>query len=181
MYRATGNLQYYSDTRGRYYNWGQFSRAKADSFSWDAKTLGTQLLLTQVTRGDLRIQYMQPLVGYCEAEYENRARHTPKGLWWYSEWSPTRYALNGAFLCYQVAEYTHNDDPQKFAEDQVDYILGKSGWSYVIGYKGTGDYYPVTPHHRASSCPPKPADCKDYASMADNPKPNVNVLYVRLS
>ena len=41
----------------------------ADSFSWDAKTLGTQLLLTQVTRGDLRVQYMQPLVAYCRAEY----------------------------------------------------------------------------------------------------------------
>ena len=72
LYRATGNRIYYDDTGGSYYNWGQFSRAKADSFSWDSKTLGTQLLLTQVTRDDLRIQFMQPLVGYCRAEFENK-------------------------------------------------------------------------------------------------------------
>ena len=69
MYRATGKHYYYEHTRGRYYNWGQFSRAKTDNFSWDSKTLGTQLLLTQVTRDDLRIQFMQPLVGFCGGEY----------------------------------------------------------------------------------------------------------------
>ena len=67
---------------------------------------------------------------------ENRNRYSPKGLWWYSEWSPNRYSMNGAFLCFQVAEYTHNDDPRHFAEDQAEYVLGdKSDWSYVIGYK----------------------------------------------
>lgn len=205
LYRATGNRIYYDDTRGRYYNWGQFSRAKADSFSWDSKTLGTQLLLTQVTRDDLRIQFMQPLVGYCRAEFENKgtlqslfriispgeltlkptkARFTPDGLWWYSEWSPNRYAANGAFVCYLISRYTYDDLPLDFAIQQAEYVLGSSGRSYVIGYSGGFEgpkvSWPKTPHHRGSSCPTDfSVPCgEDYVKMSKNPNPNVNILFV---
>lgn len=39
-----------------------------------------------------------------------------------------------------------------FAQNQIHYMLGDTGRSYVVGF---GRKYPKQPHHRASSCPAK--------------------------
>ena len=109
---------------------------------------------------------------------ENKGRFTPKGLWWYSEWSPTRYSANVAYLCFLISEYTFDPVPENFARQQLEYFLGSSGRSYVIGY---GEKWPQTPHHRASSCPSKEVseECGfEYAKMTSNKKPNINTLFV---
>ena len=109
---------------------------------------------------------------------ENKGRFTPKGLWWYSEWSPTRYSANVAFLCFLISEYTYDPVPENFARQQAEYFLGSSGRSYVIGY---GEKWPQTPHHRASSCPLPPEECGEkWAKMSLNKKPNVHTLYVSI-
>uniref|UniRef100_H2YT72 Endoglucanase n=1 Tax=Ciona savignyi TaxID=51511 RepID=H2YT72_CIOSA len=80
--------------------------------------------------------------------------YTPQGLLYINEWGTTRYACNAAFVCLVASKLTELDPNlkrtyRKFAEDQIDYILGKSGRSYIVGY---GRNFPARPHHRSSSC-----------------------------
>ena len=104
-------------------------------------------------------------------------------MWWYSEWSPNRYAANGAFVCYLISRYTYDDLPLDFAIQQAEYVLGSSGRSYVIGYSGGFEgpkvSWPKTPHHRGSSCPTDfSVPCgEDFMYMSKNPNPNVNILF----
>ena len=68
-------------------------------FSWDNKVLGCQLLLAQVTRGDLRENYIDPLHKYCKKPDTNEAKFTEKGLLFIMKWAPLRYAANSG--CYK--------------------------------------------------------------------------------
>lgn len=38
----------------------------------------------------------------------------------------------------------------KWVKNQISYMLGSTGKSFVVGF---GENYPKQPHHRASSCP----------------------------
>lgn len=58
-----------------------------------------------------------------------------------------------------------------FTRNQVHYILGDAGHSYVVGF---GENPPLRPHHRSSSCPDLPAPCG--WSDFDNPGPNPQTL-----
>lgn len=57
----------------------------------------------------------------------------------------------------------------QFVRDQIGYILGDTGRSYVIGF---GNNPPKKPHHRGSSCPDRPDVCdwNAYNSPNDNPQ-----------
>lgn len=62
------------------------------------------------------------------------------------------------------------DNCRNFARNQVNYALGDTGRSYVVGF---GTNYPKRPHHRAASCPTKGQACGfNYANTA-NPNPHV--------
>lgn len=64
------------------------------------------------------------------------------------------FAANSAFICLMAADNDLDADENRvFSQKQIHYMLGDSGRSYVIGF---GKNYPKRPHHRASSCPPKP-------------------------
>ena len=92
--------------------------------SWDDKILGIQLLIAQVTRENVRRDYVNPLLKYCRAK-DNAM--TPGGLWWVSKWAPNRYAANSAFLCLMASEYDQsNTDAKDFASSQVHYFLGEN-------------------------------------------------------
>ena len=92
--------------------------------SWDDKILGIQLLIAQVTRENVRRDYVNPLLKYCRAK-DNAL--TPGGLWWVSKWAPNRYAANSAFLCLMASEYDQsNTDAKDFATSQVHYFLGEN-------------------------------------------------------
>lgn len=60
----------------------------------------------------------------------------------------------------------------KFAKSQIDYMLGSTGKSFVVGY---GTNYPTRPHHAASSCPDLPTPCgwEYYKTEKSNP----HILY----
>jgi endoglucanase len=176
LYRATGKHDYYQLARTRFYSWMMFTSGPSE-FSWDDKRLGVQLLIAQVTRGDVRNTYIKPIMKYCMKPDENKnIKFTPKGLLYVNEWAPLRYAANSAFLCIMASEYTASDSAFNFAKEQSAYILGEAlGKSFVIGF---GDKYPKNPHHRASSCPTKPAPCgKGYL---ESNRPNPQTLYVSL-
>jgi hypothetical protein len=62
------------------------------------------------------------------------------------------------------------------AKSQIDYALGSTGRSFVVGF---GQNPPVQPHHSAASCPDLPAPC-DWSDF-DNPGPNPQVRMVKVS
>ena len=59
-----------------------------------------------------------------------------------------------------------------WAKTQIDYILGDTGISFVIGF---GEDWPLRAHHAASSCEDLPAPC-DWDDF-DKPGPNGQTLY----
>jgi len=84
-----------------------------------------------------------------------------------------RYAANSALICLQAADIVKEKqgDYLKFAQEQIAYILGGNGQSFVVGY---GPNWPKQPHHAAASCPDMPAPC-DW-DQADAPGPNPQIL-----
>uniref|UniRef100_H2ZAZ6 Endoglucanase n=1 Tax=Ciona savignyi TaxID=51511 RepID=H2ZAZ6_CIOSA len=95
------------------------------------------------------------------------ANYTSKGLLYLHEWSPLRYAANTAFICLMAADA--GIDPTinaAWGRRQIHYMLGDTGRSYVVGF---GSRYPLRPHHRASSCPPRPQTCNWSHKESDNP------------
>jgi len=103
---------------------------------------------------------------------------TPKGMAYplWNQWANLQFSTTTAALALHHARYT--TDPTKkqqdlaYAQSQVDYALGSSGRSFVVGY---GVNPPTQPHHAASSCPDEPASCgwPQFYSKAANPQ----VLY----
>jgi hypothetical protein len=51
----------------------------------------------------------------------------------------------------------HNSECKPFIKKQMNYILGDTGRSYVVGF---GNNPPVRPHHASSSCPDMPSKLK---------------------
>lgn len=140
------------------------------AFSWDDKTAGVQLLLAGLTKKksyaeNIKLSLDKWLRG-------GTVRYTPKGLAWRDKWGPNRYAANMAFLALVAANYGINPWAYRdFAKKQIDYMLGDSGRSFVVGF---GLNPPKRPHHRSSSCPSAPSKC-GWSNFHD-PKPNPHVL-----
>lgn len=88
-------------------------------------------------------------------------------------WGVLRYSSNAAFMSVLLAKRQPALAPAAlaFARTQIDYMLGLAGShrSYVVGY---GTNPPTQPHHRAASCPPRPAPCgqAQFSSPAPNPQ-----------
>lgn len=99
-----------------------------------------------------------------------KIRYTPKGLAWRSKWSPNRYAASASLVMMVAADLgIRVDQCNKFAENQINYILGDGGRSYVIGF---GHNPPKQAHHRGASCKDMPAPCNwnDHRSPLPNPQ-----------
>ncbi len=101
------------------------------------------------------------------------ATRTPLGLVYLDAWGSNRHAGNVAHALFQVAALGHRQDEcNEFSEGQINYILGDTGFSYMIGF---GDSHPLSPHHRSSSCFDQPSTCDwDNFYMSE---PNPQVLY----
>merc|ERR1712150_85777 len=98
-------------------------------------------------------------------------RRTQKGLFWVQQWGPNRHAANLAFLSLVASKVKDKGFYEKFTRQQIDYMLGDAGRSFVVGF---GKDPPQKPHHRSSSCPSTgPCDWNNYNS----PDPNPHILY----
>jgi len=105
---------------------------------------------------------------------------------------PLQFVVNAAFLATLYSDYlTASDTPgwycgpnfystdvlRKFAQTQIDYILGKNprGMSYVVGF---GNRYPKHVHHRGASIPKNKVkyNCKGGWKWRDTSKPNPNTI-----
>jgi len=167
LYRATGREQFREDCNTF---WTEFDLSgRPREISWDNKLASAQVLLAKV---DGSTKYVTAAQSFCDWVV-NEAPKTPLGLVYLDQWGSARHAANVAFVCLQAAGAGINAEQYiAFAKSQIDYVLGDSGRSLVCGY---GHNPPQQPHHRAASCPDRPATC-GYTD-ANFLGPNPQILY----
>ncbi|CAL1530776.1 unnamed protein product [Lymnaea stagnalis] len=170
LYRATKNNQYLDDAKTF------VEDAWAWALSWDDKKVACQLILYEETKNS---HFKDAVVGFMEAWLPaGGITYTPCGLAWRDQWGANRYAANTAFLALLAAEAGIATEKYRvWAIEQINYILGDNHhdggcYSFQIGY---GDNYPQQPHHRAASCPDRPAPCSHDQLNAQGPSPQTLV------
>lgn len=168
LYIATGDKAYltkadkYFDSFEPDYKW---------TLGWDNKFYGAACLLANLTNGaKYKSALEKNLDWWCGIGGES-ITYSPKGLAWLDSWGSLRYAANAAFLAgsyvdggncpaSKTAAYT------KLLETQIDYALGSSGRSYVVGF---GVNPPEHPHHRTAQ--------GSWANNMSEPANHRHVLY----
>lgn len=146
------------------------SSVQPQEVSWDEKSPMVFLVMYELTG---KAEYRKKAEDF--ADYILSCGTTSKGLIWISssQWGSLRYAANFAMFATQMVHNNIKADAMfKFAEKQINYILGDTGRSYVVGF---GNNFPQKAHHRAASCPDRPAPC-DWSNK-DSPNPNPQILY----
>ena len=165
LFLATGH-QEYLDLAERSYDMAGIENST--EFTWDDKGPGVMVLLAQITNKE---KYKEDLKSFCDLIVNSKPR-SPKGMVFLSKWGSLRHAANVAFICLNAANMDiKREEFTEFAIQQLNYILGDAGHSYVVGY---GKDPPQRPHHAASSCPAPPATC-DWSNLS-MPGPNPHVL-----
>ncbi len=153
IYIATGDSSWLTKAKN---NESKLNGDPQWTLCWDDKFIGVECLLANLT-GDskYKTKLEQSLDWWC-----NGAKgFTPKGLAWLDTWGSLRYATTAAFVAASYAEggKCSSDKAQKymsFCESQINYALGSTGRSFVVGF---GVNPPEHPHHRTAQ-----------ASWADN-------------
>ncbi|KAK3892282.1 hypothetical protein Pcinc_003903 [Petrolisthes cinctipes] len=144
--------------------------AGTGEFSWDEKTPGVMVLMSQFADAADKPTYIGHLEAFCEKMTKN-TKKTPKGLLYINVWGSLRYAANVAFVCLRAADLGINTvEYRLFAEKQIHYMLGDAGRSYVVGF---GHNPPQRPHHGSSSCKDPPASCNWNDFNYNGPNPQV--------
>ncbi|CAO2201620.1 unnamed protein product [Urochloa humidicola] len=196
LYRATKDWKYLNYLQN---NQG----GSSNTFSWDNKYPGAQMLATQeyLLSGRAELQnYKRGLDSFVCAVMPNsgstQIRTTPGGLLFTSDTVNLQYTTTAALLLSIYSKTLRSssgtvqcsgarftpDQISSFAASQVDYILGKNplGMSYMVGYSSK---FPMRIHHRGSSIPsiqalPRKVTCNEgYSSWypTSNPNPNIHV------
>ncbi|ODM94862.1 Endoglucanase E-4 [Orchesella cincta] len=167
LYRVTNESKFQQDYE-RFYTEFDLNGRPVEA-SWDDKAAQAQVLLAKVDGSN---KYVNAARTFCDWVVD-QAPKTPKGLVFISQWGSLRHAANVALTCLQAAEAGINASKYRaFAKQQIDYMLGSTGRSFVCGY---GNNPPQRPHHASSSCPNRPAPC-DWDDFS-KPGPNSQVLH----
>ncbi|KDD72847.1 glycosyl hydrolase [Helicosporidium sp. ATCC 50920] len=186
LYKATGKQQYLADARKALQE-AQYTRNPF--VSWDAVfPLADLLLKSQGVANSAGVDLDWQIAHFRYSwmgkkddgtvDPNPQIKTTPKGLAVapLGGWGTLRYALNAAFAFVLDAKYATDSERRAeslaFAKKQLDYALGSSGRSFVVGY---GTRPPVQPHHRSASCPDLPAPCG--WDQFNSPAPNPQVLF----
>ncbi|KAJ7283780.1 glycoside hydrolase family 9 protein [Mycena rebaudengoi] len=176
---ANTSAAYYQDAQ-RYF--GQYKLAGDDSvFSWDSKTPGTYVLFAQIAQSS---SGLGGNLSAWQAESEryfdrivNAAYLTSDGLLYYdgdSETASLNPALNAALLLTRYAPIASTPEKKasylKFAQSQVDYVLGKNSMSvpYIVGSNPNS---PSNPHSAMAS------GGNDIGNLDTSPLKEAYVLY----
>ncbi len=163
IYKATGDESYLQKAKDGF---GQGDVKW--TLCWDDKSWGNALLLANETgSATYRVAMEKNLDYWCNEIYK-----TPKGMAYCDQWGPLRYATTAAFVALSYAEHGKPTSAEKkeqyraFAKSQIDYALGSSGRSYVVGF---GENYPQNPHHRTAH--------GSYTNNINDPANTRHVLY----
>ncbi len=157
LYLATGDNTYLSKAEQYVPQWGTQQQSSTIAYQWgqcwDDVHYGAQLLLARITGKSVYRESVERNLDYWTVGYQgNRIAYTPAGLAWLSSWGSLRYAMATAFLASVWADSKlctqgKVDVYRAFARSQVDYALGSTGKSFLIGF---GSSYPLHPHHRTA-------------------------------
>ena len=163
LYRATGDVTYKDNFMNEFDN--QAMNESPEEFSWDNKWNGVKVLAQKIQING-NADYLGKFKNLLQ-----KPKKTPKGLFYVQKWGALRHAANLAFLARVASTIEDADFYNEFAKGQIDYMLGDSGRSYVVGF---GNNPPQKPHHRSSSCPETgPCGWDQFNSQSPNPQ----VLY----
>ncbi|KAJ8529691.1 hypothetical protein K7X08_036526 [Anisodus acutangulus] len=207
LYYATGNSSYLqlATTPGIAKHAGAFwGGPDYGVLSWDNKLTGAQVLLSRMRlflspgypyEEILRTFHNQTSIIMCSyLPIFTSFNRTKGGLIQLNHGrpQPLQYVVNAAFLATLFSDYLAAADTpgwycgpnfystdvlRKFAETQIDYILGKNPrkMSYVVGYS---NHYPKRVHHRGASIPKNKVkyNCKAGWKWRDSSKANPNTI-----
>ncbi|NLL04958.1 MAG: endoglucanase [Clostridiaceae bacterium] len=157
LYLATEDTAYLDKAASYENNWevenGTTIIKYAWGHCWDNKLFGAFLLLARATGDSLYKQGIENNLDWWTTGYNgNRVAYSPKGLAVCDVWGTLRYATTAAFLADVYADWsgcssTKAKTYKEFAKSQIDYALGSTGRSYVVGF---GTNSPKYPHHRSA-------------------------------
>lgn len=150
LWLATGDNSYltkaetYLKQCGGNYKW---------TMCWDDVYTGAVTLLACETgKQDYKDRVEKTLDWWTTGTGGERITYSPKGLAYLDSWGSLRYATTAAFIaavyadsgkCPSSKQKTYMD----FCASQVNYALGSTGRSFVVGF---GENPPQHPHHRTS-------------------------------
>ncbi|KAK8387181.1 hypothetical protein O3P69_018084 [Scylla paramamosain] len=172
LYRATREEVYLRKAQEVWDNFG-FGK-KIGAFDWDDKRGGAYALGSVMDVGNP--QYTAALKEFLRHVKEDFP-YTPGGLVYIDMWGSNRHAANAAFVALWAAKYgdpAERESHVVWAASQIDFILGSSGHSFVVGF---GVDPPIRAHHRSSSCPNPPDSCAQNNWGYEQPGPNPHVLH----
>ncbi len=157
IYLATKDSTYLDKAESYVPNWGKEPQTDTISYKWgqcwDDVHYGAELLLARITNKQIYKDSIEMNLDFWTTGVNGqRISYTPKGLAWLTQWGSLRHSTTQAFLAGVYAEW-EGCAPAKasvykdFLKNQVDYALGSTGRSYVVGF---GQNPPKHPHHRTA-------------------------------
>lgn len=157
LYLATSDNAYLEKAESYVPNWPTEQQSSTIAYKWaqcwDDVHYGTQMLLARITNKDIYKESVERNLDYWTTGYNGEhISYTPKGLAWLNQWGSLRYAETTAFLAGIYSDWNGcaNEKATKyrsFMEKQVDYALGSTGRSLVVGF---GENPPKNVHHRGA-------------------------------
>lgn len=157
IYLATNDSSYLDKAESYVANWGREQQTTTISYKWgqcwDDVHYGAELLMAKITNKPIYKDSIEMHLDYWTTGANGqRITYTPKGLAWLTQWGSLRHATTTAFLAGVYADWT-GCTPSKvstykgFLKSQIDYALGSTGRSFVVGF---GEKSPQHPHHRTA-------------------------------
>jgi hypothetical protein len=180
LYRATKSKSYLADAASFWERSYGKDNTRADVFpNWDSLWAPSAALMRQIARSGVKVPGKDMYDNYFVKKFvaswvssngTNTITRTPKGMS-YPAWNiyaNLQYSTTTSMVMLQDAAGNKDMSLRKselsFAKKQVDYALGSTGRSYVVGF-GAG--WPKNPRHGGASCPDRDAVC------------DMNTLYMR--
>ncbi|MCI5578310.1 MAG: glycoside hydrolase family 9 protein [Oscillospiraceae bacterium] len=119
---------------------------------WDNKSIGALCLLAKLTGDNTYKSQLEECLDWWSGNGGESITYSPKGLAWLDQWGSLRYATTMAMVAESYAESDAcPKDKAKvysdFCEKQINYALGSTGRSFVVGF---GENPPEHPHHRTA-------------------------------
>ncbi|KAG8907722.1 hypothetical protein FRB99_002518 [Tulasnella sp. 403] len=146
LFAATKDQAYYTQAK----DWIVKAYEHGGEYSWDEKLPGAYVVLYMETKNET---YKAEIENFMANYYPGgKVKQTAKGLMIDEVWGSLRYAANTAFIMlsyaksigYQTANGTR---AVTFAAQQLNYMLGDCGRSWVVGF---GKDWPLRPYHKSS-------------------------------
>lgn len=176
LYLATNDSTYLDKAESYVANWGREQQTDIISYKWgqcwDDVHYGAELLLARITNKQLYKDCIERNLDYWTTGVNGeKVTYTPKGLAWLFQWGSLRHSTTQAFLAGVYADWSGCPTSKatvykNFMKNQVDYALGSTGRSFVVGF---GQNPPQHPHHRTAH--------SSWTDQMTNPAYHRHILY----